>query len=265
MKFEKIVNIHFMRVNHALAKQRAGNVTVGPTMVYDSPDLVEQVAHLGFDWIWLDWQHGQFTEQTLNNAVARFLSVRSIPLVRVKSHEPGTINRVLDMGAMGVIVPMVQNASQARALVQAAYYPPLGMRSGGGVRLGLIAEFEPWEEYFAHANNEVMLVVMVETEEAVSNVVSIMQVPGVDVVLIGAGDLMIDVKAHGHDEAYHEELVQAVCEASRQTGTAAGYTCATREIAEEKKAQGFRFFSLMSDHAILMAGFREIRDSTCNW
>ena len=100
-----------MRRNQALVRQRAGQTTFGPALVYDSADLAEQIAHLGFDWVWLDWQHGQFTEPTLNQALARFLMVDSAPIVRVKGNEPGTINRVLDMGAMGVIVPMVQNAA----------------------------------------------------------------------------------------------------------------------------------------------------------
>src|SRR5262245_54485212 len=125
-----------MRRNQALERQRAGGTTFGPCLVYDSADLVEQVAHLGFDWVWLDWQHGQFTEHTLNQALARFLALESAPIVRVKGNEPGTINRVLDMGASGVIVPMVQNAQEAA--VAAAFYPPKGRRSAGGVRLELI-------------------------------------------------------------------------------------------------------------------------------
>jgi 4-hydroxy-2-oxoheptanedioate aldolase len=253
-----------MRKNQALAKQRAGKVTVGPAISYGSPDVAEQVAQLGFDWVWLDWQHGQFTEPTLNDALARFLAVESAPLVRVKSHEPGTINRVLDMGAMGVIVPMVQNAEQARAVVQATYYTPLGLRSGGGVRLALIGE-SGTPEYFAHANDEIMLVVMVETEEAIANVTSIMQVPGIDVVLIGPGDLMLDVRARGHDEAHHERLVLQVVEAAKETGTVAGYVCGTDEMARRRIDQGFRFINYSSDHAVLMAGMRELRAQSRDW
>ena len=102
-----------MRSNPALAKLRADGTNFGPGIAYDSADLVEQLSYLGFDWLWLDWQHGQFTESSLNNALGRFLAVETVPIVRVKSHEPGTINRVLDMGAMGIIVPMVQTAEEA--------------------------------------------------------------------------------------------------------------------------------------------------------
>jgi 4-hydroxy-2-oxoheptanedioate aldolase len=253
-----------MRKNKALAKLREERVTAGPILCYDSPDVAEYVAHLSFDWVWLDWQHGQFSEHTLNNALGRFLAVESTPLVRVKSHEPGTINRVLDMGAMGVIVPMVQNADQARAVTQPVYYPPLGTRSGGGVRLGLISGSGAYD-YLDHANEEVMLVLMVETEEAIANVESIMRVPGVHAVFIGTGDLMVDVKAHGHDEAHHERLVQQVLEASRRTGVAAGTVCLTHEIAEERRAQGFRFLCYGADQTIIAAGFQELRERSRNW
>lgn len=253
-----------MRTNHALARQRAGQVTVGPLLFHGSADIAELVAHMGFDWAWLDWQHGQWTESTLNDAIARFLTVPCTPLVRVKGLEPGTINRVLDMGAMGVIVPMIQNAEQARSVVQAAYYPPLGLRSGGGVRLGLIGE-SGVPEYFARANDEMMVVVMVETEEAIRHVSAIMEVPGIDVVIIGGGDLMIDVKAHGHDEAHHERLVLEVAAAAKRTGVPIGYPCGSRDEAERRIAQGFRFITHANDHGILAAGFAAMLEDRKGW
>jgi 4-hydroxy-2-oxoheptanedioate aldolase len=253
-----------MRKNHALARQRAGDITVGPLLIYGSPDIAEQAAHLGFDWVWLDWQHGQWTESTLNDALGRFLATACAPLVRVKGVEPGTINRVLDMGAMGVIVPMVQDAAQARTAVQAAYYPPMGMRSGGGVRLGLLGEGGA-QEYFERANEEVLVAVMVETEAAIARVAEIMAVPGIDVVIIGSGDLMLDVKARGHDEAHHEHLVLQVVAASRQSGVPIGYPCGSREEAERRIGQGFRFINYGSDHGVLTAGFQAILEQRRGW
>ena len=244
-----------MRHNPALAKMRRGKPCFGPILVYSCPDAAEQVAHLGFDWVWLDWQHGQFTEPTLHNALARFQAVDSAPIVRVKGNEPGTINRVLDMGAMGIVVPMIQNAEEAKAAVEAAYYPPIGRRSAGGIRLGLLDESEP--AYWAHANDEIMLIVMVETEEAIGNVRDIMQVPGIDVVLIGPGDLMIDVKTRGHGEDHHERLVQDVVKASLETGTAAGYVCLSEDQVKQRVAEGFRFIHYGFDHMMLMRVMNE--------
>ena len=249
-----------MRRNPALTKLRAGGMTSGISVGLDSPDLAELAAHAGFDYVWLEWQHGQFSEHTLNNAIARFLPVETAPIVRVKSHEPGTINHVLDMGAMGVIVPMVETAAEARAIAHVTYYPPLGRRSTGGTRLGLLGD-----DYTERANDEMLLVVMVETESAISNVHEIMAVPGVDVVLIGPGDLMLDVQAQGKDAAHHERLVQQVLTASQQTGVAAGFVCPSLEVADDRVAQGFRFVSCGSDSGLLRAGFQSILQHTRTW
>ena len=275
-------NATHMRRNESLAKLKAGKVISGPMVIYDSPSLAEQVAHLGFDFTWLDWQHGQWSEHTLNDALARLLAAPSTPLVRVKGQEPGTINRVLDMGAMGVVVPYVQEADQARAAVQAAYYPPLGIRSGGGVRLGLIGDGSA--DYYANANSEIMLGLMVETEHAIARVEEIMRVPGVSFVLIGPGDLMIDVTSRGGDEqpstraagaqgvrdsgwagAKHEALVQQVAAASKRTGTPCGYVCPTRESAEQRIKEGFTFINYASDNAALMGALRHMKEHTTGW
>ena len=158
---------------------------------------------------------------------------------------------------------MVQNAEQAAAAVRSTYYPPAGMRSAGGVRLGLIGG--SFEQYCAQANAQIMLVVMVETEEAVANVREIMVVPGVDVVLIGPGDLMIDVRARGHDAAHHERLALEVAAAAKETGVAAGYVCESAEIVERRLAQGYRFLNYGLDHFVLLGGFGAIRDQVRRW
>jgi 2-keto-3-deoxy-L-rhamnonate aldolase RhmA len=246
-----------VRRNTALAKLRAGKVVIGPMLVYASPDLAEWAGHLGFDYVWLDWQHGEYTELPLNNAIARTRAGAATPLVRVKGNERGTINRVLDMGAMGVVVPMVETAEEARAAVDAAYYPPRGRRSAGGLRLGMLADGS--EDYWYNANPEIMLVVMVESEAAIGRVREIMAVPGIDVVLIGPGDLMIDVKSRGGDEARHEALVLEVAAASKATGVAAGYVCGTEAMAAKRIAQGFRFLNYGLDHAIMMAGLKTLK------
>lgn len=247
-----------VRKNTALAKLRGGGVVIGPMLTYASPDLAEWAAHIGFDYVWLDWQHGEYTELPLNNAIARTRAGTATPLVRVKGNERGTINRVLDMGAMGIVVPMVETAEEARAAVDAAFYPPRGRRSAGGLRLGMLAD--SGEDYWYNANPEIMLIVMVESAAAIGRVREIMAVPGIDVVLIGPGDLMIDVKAAGGDAARHEALALEVAAASKATGVAAGYVCGAAEMAEKRIAQGFRFINYGLDHAIMMAGLAALKD-----
>jgi 4-hydroxy-2-oxoheptanedioate aldolase len=116
------------------------------------------------------------------------------------------------------------------------------------------------EQYCAEANQQIMLVVMLETEEAIANVREIMAVPSVDVVPIGPGGLMIDVKARAGDETHHERLALEVAAALKETGAVAGYVCSTAEIADRRQAQGYRFLNYGLDHFVLLGGFGEIRD-----
>lgn len=252
-----------MRPNMLLRKLRQGQVVVCPLLVYGAPDLAEQVAHLGFDGVFIDAQHGSWTEPGLLDALGRFLATDCTPLVRVRAADPAAINFALDMGAQGVVVPMVQTAEQARLAVQGAYYPPAGQRSGGGARLGLLGDGVM--DYFARANDETLLVVMLETEAAIDNAAAIAGVPGVDVLLIGPGDLAIDARARGRDEAHVERLVERVATVAQRAGLAAGYVCGTPEAAQRRIAQGFRFLCYGSDWGIVDAGFRRLRDESRAW
>ena len=254
-----------MRTNRTLQKLRRGEPTIGPFMTIGSPDLAELTAHAGFDFVFLDWQHGEWTETTLNSAIARFLPTESAPLVRVKGHEPGTINRVLDMGALGVVVPMVETPEQAQLAAAAVRYPPLGQRSGGGNRLGLLgAEGDAWD-YFKSANDELMLVVMVESRAALGRAAEIAAVPGVDVVLVGPGDLLLEVQAGGGTQEDHERLVTEFPKAVTAAGKVAGYVCGTVEAAEQRIAQGYRFITYGSDVAAVQSAWRAALERIKAW
>jgi 4-hydroxy-2-oxoheptanedioate aldolase len=236
-----------------------------PCIVFGSPDIVEHAAHLGFDGLWLDWQHGTWTEPLLADALARLLPTTTAPIVRVRSHDWGLICSTLDMGAMGIIVPMVQSAEDARAAVQATKNPPLGRRSLSGVRVGLIAGDGGFDEYTERANEEILLAVMVESEEAVANIRAIMAVPGIDAIFVGPGDLMLDVRKHGHDAEHHEKLLQQVARASAATGVAAGLPVSSRADAERRIAQGFRLISHGSDYSALITGLSQTLDESRGW
>ena len=253
-----------MRANRTLEKLRRDAVAVGPFMTIGSPDLAELTARAGFDFVFLDWQHGEWTELTLNSALARFLAAPSDPIVRVKGHEPGTINRVLDMGAVGAIVPMVETPEQAALAAAALRYPPRGQRSGGGNRLGLYDEAGAWG-YFERANEAVMLVVMVESQAAVERAGEIAAVPGVDAVLVGPGDLLLDLRSRGGSEADVERLVAGLPAAVRAAGKAAGYVCGTPEAARQRIEQGYRFITYGSDVAAVQGAWRAAREQSHGW
>ena len=250
--------------NLALNKLRSGGVVTGPMLNLASADLAEHIFHLGFDFACLDWQHGEWTEHTVISTLARLRHTDTVPLVRVPRLDTGTINRVLDMGALGVIVPMVETAAQAEEAVAAAMYTPRGNRSGGGSRLGWLAGGSA-DDYFAAANDAMLVVAMVESQQAVSNAEAIMRVPGLGAVLIGPGDLALDLASRGLGQAEHDECARQLVAASRATGVAAGMVCPTAKEGAARVAQGFRFLWCGNDRAATMSGLEPIAAAAQGW
>lgn len=157
-----------------------------------SPMVAEMVAHMGFDSITIDMQHGPISFDAALGMLQAISTTEVTPIVRVPVLEAGIIGRVLDAGAMGVICPMVNTAEQARALVSACRYPPQGTRSFGPLRAWLYAG----QDYHAKANDTVLAFAMIETVEAMENLEAICAVEGLDGVYIGPSDLSL---THGLD------------------------------------------------------------------
>src|SRR3954453_5270014 len=144
------------------------------------------IAQCGFDSVTVDMQHGV---QDYHSMVACFQAMDKhpiTPLVRVPWNEPGIVGKVLDGGAWGVICPMVNNAAEAKALASYALYPPKGKRSNGPIRAGAYGEATPYQ---STANDEVLIIPMIETQEAIDNIDAILDVPGISGIYVGPSDL----------------------------------------------------------------------------
>jgi len=235
-----------MRQNQALAKLRAGQPTVGFWMNTGSSLVAEFAARAGFDWILLDQQHGYWSDDALLAALQVIAPTDTVPLVRVLHNEPGLIGRALDAGALGVIVPLVNSATEAAQAVMAARYPPLGGRSAGGARNRLYGD-----DYFATANQEVLVAVMIETREAAERAAEIVAVPGVDVVFVGPGDLAFSLGTFGQKSALHEALIQQVLVAGRARRVPAGIYCSSIEEAIRRANEGFLFVPCGDDLSLV--------------
>lgn len=173
------------RLKHAL---RAGRQVFGLLNSIPSPLIVEMLGYAGYDFVILDMEHVCVDPQTLENMVRAAECAGLTPLVRIPAVLPDVIVRVLDCGAQGIVVPHVCSVEDARAAVRSARYHPLGERGISGGRttgFGTIA----LPEYFARANRELMVVIMIEDREGVQAIDDILRVPGVDMVLEGAMDL----------------------------------------------------------------------------
>jgi 2-dehydro-3-deoxyglucarate aldolase/4-hydroxy-2-oxoheptanedioate aldolase len=164
----------------------AGELLVGPVVTLPAPEVAEILAGLGFDWLFIDVEHSPmgFREaQMLLQAVG----TRCPCLVRVPAGEEVWIKKALDIGASGVIVPQVHSAEQAECIVRLCKYPPEGSR---GVGVARAHGYGRWfSEYVAQANEQVAVVIQVESAQAVRNIRSIVQVPGLDAVFVGPYDL----------------------------------------------------------------------------
>ena len=254
-----------MKKNAALHRLRQGETLYGFNVTIGSPEIADYTAHLPFDWVMIDWQHGTWTEERLINALSVFTNADPAPVVRVRGHNGYEVGRMLDLGAMGVIVPMVNTPEEAERMARTARYTPAGDRSAGGVRLPLLAEDMDSQDYFDHANDEVMVVVQIETVRAVERAEEILGVPGVDAVFVGPGDLLMDVKAHGGGEKDFRRSVDRIARFSRDTGTAAGYACGGLAMAKDLKERGYRLLTVHVDSAFLKTGMKEMAEAVREW
>jgi len=166
-------------------------------------------------------------------------------------NEPGIVGKVLDAGVQAVIVPMVNSADEARAVVRAVRYAPLGARSYGPT---LAAPRSPG--YFERANDTIAAIAMIETVDALSNLEEIVSVPSIDAVYVGPADLSITLglsPANHHDDDVFTEALTAIVAACRRHGVVPGIH-STAALAERRLEQGFRLITVSSDLASLRAG-----------
>ena len=224
---------------------RAGRPTFGGWATLGDPYAAELLGRAGFDWVGLDVQHGLIPPSAVPELL-RALAVTSTPaLVRVSWNAPEEIMRVLDAGANGVIVPLVNSAEEARAAVAACRYPPDGTRSWGPARaaLGTPGYDVPT------ANAAVICAVMAETAAAVERIDEIASVPGVDAVFIGPRDLAL---SYGEDMERLERGVAAVRDACRRAGIVPGIYAPTGAAEATRRARdGFRLVGLTADATLL--------------
>jgi 4-hydroxy-2-oxoheptanedioate aldolase len=223
-------------------------------MLRTDPVAVEALSKAGWDYICIDMQHGTMGwTDTLATLQAISLGPAT-PLARVPANDPTVIGRVLDSGAAGVIVPMIETADQARQAVAACHYAPRGRRSYGPVRANILHG----PGYFAESADQVMCIPMIETRQGVKNVEEIVAVPGVDAVYVGPVDLAItyglppELDQDDHEFTGALEQIVAACTAQ---GVVPGIHSSSALVAK-RHGQGFRMVTGATDLSVLMSGFQ---------
>lgn len=180
--------LDLLRENALKRKLREGKTVYGLFCSIPAPVLVEMIGCAEFDFVIIDTEHVLINPETLENMIRAAETANLTPLVRVADSHPGTILRVLDSGAQGVVVPHVQSREQAESIVRYSRYHPLGMRSLNSGRPGAFGKND-LVAYLQRANEEIMVVPMIESREGVDQIDDILSVPGIDMVLEGAADL----------------------------------------------------------------------------
>ena len=176
-----------MRPNILFDQLRDGKVSLGLALMYKDAGLVEGMYREGWDWIWIDGQHGQLSYDGCLAAVRASEAVGLETIVRAPGHEYGIIGPMLDLAPSGIMIPMVNNAEEARNIVNATRFPPLGNRSYGGRRVYDMDGTDYYKE------REMIVIAQIETVEAVKNAEEIINTDGIDLLLFSADDMRIQM------------------------------------------------------------------------
>jgi 4-hydroxy-2-oxoheptanedioate aldolase len=241
-----------VRINGAKAKMLAGQPAFGYALALGSPLVAEAIASTGIDFILVDGQHGSYGP---DSTIAAFMAMSSFPvapMARVSSNDFTKIGRLLDEGALGIVVPMVNTAADAKAAADACRFPPIGTRSWG---YGRAARYG--DDYTDWIDDQVFVAVQIETAEAVENAEAIMATPGVDGCWLGPSDLALSLGIHPRDRGQseeHHQAVENVLAACRNTGKVAGYAGGSPEEALALAARGFQFLTSGSDIGFMLEG-----------
>lgn len=242
------------KAEHFAERLRNRESLIGFWVMSDNAAATERIALLGYDYVCVDGQHGLFDYQGWVSALSVLDSRGSTAagVVRVPANDPASIGRALDAGAQGVIVPLVNDAVEARAAVRACRYPPAGDRSYGPIRASLRIGPTP-----AAADEQVACLVMVETAAALDNIEEICATDGLDGLYVGPSDLSLALGGRRPGDPditdRFDTALSTVVNTAERAGIACGVHCPDGATAARRLAEGFTFATVSHDLSHLEA------------
>ena len=249
-----------MKTNAVRAKLKQGHPSIGTWLTLPDPLAASMMAHVGFDWLTVELEHTPTSLETAATIFAIVSAGGSVPLVRVPWNTVENIKRVLDTGAWGIVVPMVNSRAEAEAAVAAARYPPLGNRSIGGQLHSVNFQTDP-ATYYRRANDEILVILMAEDVKAIEAADDILSVPGIDVIFIGPNDLHNSLGKPPAFESDAPEFTGAVAhilKTARKYGVAPGIHVADAAAAKRRSAEGFQFIAVASEAGMMLSKAQEV-------
>ena len=246
-------------VNRFKARLKAGEQQIGLWSALGGPSAFEALAGVGFDWVVIDTEHAPTDVPDVLPALQAMAAFpETAPVVRPTWNDPVTIKRLLDFGAQTLLIPYVQSPAEAEAAVRACRYPPAGIRGvAGGSRASGYGQIA---DYPARANDEICVLVQVETAEAINQLEAIATVEGVDGVFIGPSDLAASMGFPGNPG--HPEVTACIEDAIgrlKSCGVPAGILTLNREFAARCIALGTGFTAVGIDMNLLLDGAKSLR------
>ena len=229
--------------NTVKTKLAAGKQVIGGTVSSSDPEIYCAVANAGFDFTWIEMQHSPLNFHEVATMLRACKGAPAIPFVRVPDATEGDIQKAMDSGALGIIIPMVESLEKVKNAIKWANYPPIGKRSLGGGQYGVL-----WgSDYRQTANANLMIVAMVESPAGVAIADQIAALPGVDAVFVASTDLG-SFSGFKQGEPQYEALVSTTRDATLKAGRAVGGPVAWRE------RPGYHFFQAPGEPALIKMG-----------
>jgi 4-hydroxy-2-oxoheptanedioate aldolase len=240
-----------MAINRVKELWQRGEVAYGAWLSIPSSLSTEALARVGYDYVCIDLQHGLIDYPAAAEMLVAISGTGATPFVRVPANDPAAINRALDAGALGIIVPMIHSSDDAYQAISACRYPPDGIRSYGPVRASMT-----WgPDYFETANDLVLCVPMIETRQALEEIEAIISLPGLNAIYVGPNDLSLSMGlSPGPDnEGIYQDAYRAIIKSCLAHGIVAGIH-GTADLAPKHVGNGYRMVTVSSDLGLLRRG-----------
>ncbi len=248
-----------MQKNVLKERLKAGECVYGTSLgACFAPEIAVTLGAAGLDFFFVDTEHGPASYADIQGLCRSARAAGIVPLVRVPDNQPWLISRPLDMGAMGIIVPRVHSPQAARAAIEIAKFPPLGHRGYGMGSVVTDLRGRPAKEEVESCNRETMVVVQIESKEALACVEEIACLEGLDVLFIGPYDLTLSMGIlEEFDNPLFWSALDRVVEACKKAGNAAGIQTGNLALLREAQRRGVRFVMYSSDVGVLLSGYRQ--------
>ncbi len=238
----------YMEHNRVLVKMRAGEFAFGFQLRTRSPLIAELAGFLGFDFLYIETEHFACNDETVEYLVRAAQLSGITPWIRVTNVDPENVGHLLDIGVQGVIAPHVDTPEEARRLVDAVKFAPLGHR--GHAMVSRAAEFGTFlkpAEYLEAANRNCSAIAMIESGKGVENLEAILD-QGIEIIRVGRGDLSLDTGFFGKQkDPRFEDMLRHICAVAKAKGVPCGTSATDVDTTLYYKSLGFTFVNLVSD------------------